>query len=512
MEEMKNRKQAGWRRLFASILALCALTFCAMPAYAAEGFTFKWDTGDERDSTEPHCKSLFMVNLDTDTVVYSLNPDEQLPMASMTKIMTYIVAYENIPDIEHAVITVPQSVEDDLAGTGSSLAGVQVGEELTGLQLLYLLMVPSGNDAAVTLMEYVDDLYESGKIVPEDAPDPEDPGAQGGDASGTAAEPSMAPAEDRGEGVIDYSGTSYFVQQMNKKAEELGCRNTHFTNPHGLHDGNHYSTARDMAAITKYAMTLPNFTKIVSQPWYEKPATNLSPEVSTKMNTNKMLLNYPDENGNNYFYTYASGIKTGSHDQAGFCLTSSATAYGYTYIIVAMGDMEGYAQGIHNEMRDSATLYRWAFTSLQKKTIASQGDVLSSVKLEYAYQKDELLLAADQNVSVMLPNDVDATSIRVTVDAPESVQAPIRKGEQIGTATLSYVDEVIATVPVVATESVSRSDLIAGWEQGRSLLTSPWFIAVMAAIGALIVVYLILVVFYRRKQKMLKRVKKFRDL
>ena len=137
---------------------------------------------------------------------------------------------------------------------------------------------------------------------------------------------------------------------------------------------------------------------------------------------------------------------------------------------------------------------------------------MSSVKLEYAYQKDELLLAASDNVSVMLPDSVEQSSIVVTVDKPESVQAPIRKGEVIGTATLSYANEVIATVPVVATESVARSDLIAGWEQGRKLLSSPWFIAIMSAIGALVVVYLILVIFYRRKQKQLKRVKKFRDM
>ena len=112
----------------------------------------------------------------------------------------------------------------------------------------------------------------------------------------------------------------------------------------------------------------------------------------------------------------------------------------------------------------------------------------------------------------MLPNSVDASSIIVTVDKPESVQAPVRKGEEIGTATLSYADEVVATVPLVAAESVARSDLIAGWEQGRSLLTAPWFIAVMAVIGGLLVVYLILVVFYKRKQRLLRRVRKFRDL
>lgn len=511
-----------FRRITAVFLAALTAAATALSA-SAEGFTFNWDHGDpadiygggiitsETNSGGPHCKSLFMLNIDTDTVVYTLNPDDPLPMASMTKIMTYIIAYENIPDIENTTITVPQSVVNDLEGTESSLAGVMVGEELTGLQLLNLLMVPSGNDAAVTFMEYVDEQYRTGKLVPPDAPDPEDPAAAG-DGPTPAPEAAADPEGSEETGITDYTGKSYFVQLMNEKAEELGCKNTHFTNPHGLHDENHYISARDMGRITQYAMQLPYFMEIVGRRDYTKEPTNTDPDGSWVSNTNRMILPYEDDYGNAYWYSYATGIKTGSHDESGYCLAASATYYGYTYVVIAMGNMDGYARGVHEEMLDCRTLFRWAFTSLEKKTIASQGDIMSSVKLEYAYQKDELLLAASENVSVMLPESVEQSSIVITVDKPESVQAPIRKGEVIGTATLSYANEVIATVPVVATESVARSDLIAGWEQGRKLLTSPWFIAIMATIGALVVVYLILVVFYRRKQKQLKRVKKFRDM
>lgn len=499
-----------FRRCAAVLIASLTLLMASLPAHASEGFTFNWDGGRDDDSDHPHCKSIFMMNLDTGTTVYTLNPDEQLPMASMTKIMTYIVAYETIPDIEHALIPVPQSVEDDLDGTGSSLAGVMVGEEINGLDMLNLLMIPSGNDAALCLMEYVDNLYASGRITVENGVDPEDPAGGSQPADPTPVPEEIEEFDEPGR--LDYTGESFFVEQMNKKAQELGCKNTHFTNPHGLHHPNHYSTARDMAKMTEYALTLPHFAEITGQMVYTKPATNINPSEEDHINTNKLLRNFPDEYGNNYFYTYATGIKTGSHDQAGHCLAASATAYGYTYIAVLMGDMEGYEQGIHNEMLDARSLFRWALTELEKKTITTQGDILSSVKLEYAFQKDELQLAAGENVSVMLPKNVDMTSILVTVDKPESVQAPVRKGEVIGTAALSYAGEVIATVPVMASESVARSDLIAGWEQGKSLLTSPWFLAVMGVIGALIVVYLILVVFYRRKQRQLRRVRKFRDL
>ena len=104
-------------------------------------------------------------------------------------------------------------------------------------------MVPSGNDAALTFMKYVDEQYASGQLVPPDAPSPEDPGA----GEGPGDEPGVTGDYVIPEGgMTDYTGKSYFVQLMNEKAEELGCRNTHFTNPHGLHNDNHYASARDM--------------------------------------------------------------------------------------------------------------------------------------------------------------------------------------------------------------------------------------------------------------------------
>lgn len=472
----------------------------AVPA-SAEGFTFNWDL-DAENPDGPHCKSIFLLNLDTDTVAYALNADEELPMASMTKIMTYIVAYENIPDIENTVITVPQSVQDELEGTGSSLAGVVVGEELTGLQLLYLMMVPSGNDAALTLAKYVDSLYEQGKLegtfVPDISPNVE-------------LDENGIPVVDE-HGKTDYAAESYFIQLMNEKAKELGLSHTHFTNAHGLHNDNHYTTAREMAEITKYAMTLPHFTEITGTGAYIKPVTNMSSEEQTKYTTNKMLSNTVDgETGISYYHQFTTGIKTGSHNEAGHCLTASATAYGYTYIAVLMGDMAGYENGIHYEMLDARSLFRWSLSELEKKTVAVQGDVMSSVSLKYAWQKDELLLVAGENASVMLPGSVDSNSILIDVDKPESVEAPIRKGEQIGTATLSYAGETIAVVPLVAAESVAKSEALQVWEQGQAVLTAPWFLVIMAVIAALIIVYIILILLYRRKQRQLRKVRRFRD-
>lgn len=176
--------------------------------------------------TEPNSKSIFMVSLDTGTVVFTMNPDERLPMASLTKIMTYIVTCETVDDLMNTRTTVPASVAEELEGTGSSLAEIQTGEEFTIYELLNLMMVPSGNDAALTLAKYVDGLN-------------------------IAAGEDGAAYDENGDGLMS------FVELMNRKAAELGCTNTHFMNPHGLHDENHYTTAREMAAITEFALTLP---------------------------------------------------------------------------------------------------------------------------------------------------------------------------------------------------------------------------------------------------------------
>ena len=145
---------------------------------------------------ETKSKGIQLINLDTDTVVYEKNADMKLEPASCTKIMTFIIAVENIDDLNGTKITAKKEVLNLLKDTQSSTAGVLEGETLTAMQLLYCLMVPSGNDASVVLADYVGN----------------------GDQQ-------------------------KFVDMMNAKAQELGLKNTHFMNPHGLHNENHYTTA-----------------------------------------------------------------------------------------------------------------------------------------------------------------------------------------------------------------------------------------------------------------------------
>ncbi len=467
-------------RVISLTLSLLIIMSCGLGASAQEGYTYDFEVNSE---------SLFMFSLDSGTVVYSMNADEERPMASLTKIMTYIVAYENIPDVENTVITVDPRVETELIGTGSSLAGIYVGEELTVLQMLNMMMIPSGNDAALALQIYYDDFVAE---QPEDKAEP---------AEGEELPP------------IDYE-KSPFIELMNKKARELGCTNTHFMNPHGLHHEEHYSTARDLAKITEYATGLPYFMEITGSRAYTLPATNVYDEPREITSTNRMLSQYIDDGA--YFYTYANGIKTGSLNESGYCIAASATYEGYTYIVIAMGspmiDEDGNYISYHGEMVDARTLFRWAFTQLSFKNIYLEGDLIADVDLQYAWDKDRLQVVTAKNVSAILPEDVSVNSIVTDVDLPESVQAPVKKGDVIGKATLSYANEVIAEVDLVAAESVQRSEIVQTIETSKEVVTSPWFLFIAAAIIVVLVVYIITIIIYNRRKKRMRRVRKYRNL
>ena len=453
-----------WRQKFHEKKLLPLLSFffilCVLcPTLTVNAATYNIDF-------ETKSKGIQLINLDTDTVVYEKNADMKLEPASCTKIMTFIIAVENIDDLNGTKITAKKEVLNLLKDTQSSTAGVLEGETLTAMQLLYCLMVPSGNDASVVLADYVGN----------------------GDQQ-------------------------KFVDMMNAKAQELGLKNTHFMNPHGLHNENHYTTAADLAVITKYAMNLPHFTEISSTVSYKLPATNVYPKERLIRTTNKMI-NSNSEGG--YYYQYAKGIKTGSHDQAGYCLVSTAIKNGYSYLCVALGapsvDANGKTITEHEEMRDSKKLYQWAFSELELKSIISSDETVTDIPLAYAWDQDSLLLTAEKSFSTILPADVSVNSILVEYNLPEKVEAPIKKGDVIGTATYTYANQELTTVNLVASESVERSELLHSLDVVKNIVTSVWFIVIFSIIIVLLIVYLILAIVYNKKKKKMRKVKKYRDM
>ncbi|WOC31988.1 MULTISPECIES: D-alanyl-D-alanine carboxypeptidase family protein [Caproicibacterium] len=459
------------KRLLSLLLTLSVVLTACLPVYAASGSAASSQPSSTGSATSQSGDSMFkpdftlnskaaeLVNLDTDTVVFQQNADQKMYPASTTKIMTFIIVMENVKNVDKQTITYTDKEKKQIDGTGSSTAGLKVGEIYSVHQLLYAMMVPSGNDAALLLATYVG----------------------GGDIS-------------------------RFVTLMNQKAKALGCTGTHFANPDGLQDENHYTTAHDLALMAKYALTLNYFLEITNTTVYNlKPLNNSS--VNHQLTTTNAMIDRGAEGGA-YYNPYVKGIKTGHTSQAGRCLVTTAVYGGRTYLCVLMGaptKSESYG-----EMIDTTHLYRWVYTNFNLVQIASANQPIWEVPLKYAWNRDSIVLCPEKDVTAVLPEGVSANSVEVTPNVPASVDAPIQKGQVVGTATLTYAKQKLATVRLVANETVDRSELIHSANTARDIVTSPWFLGIAAVILVLVGVYVALALFYNRRKGSLHKVKKYR--
>lgn len=439
-------------RISVFCIIFCMIFSCISGVYAsALTYNIDFDTSTE---------ALYLVNLDTGVVAYEKNAQQKRAPASTTKIMTYIVSVEMFGDVESSVVDVSGEVLEILDGTGSSLAGLEDGEKVTVLQLLHCLMIQSGNDAAIILAYHL------------------------------------------GEGNI-----AKFVEMMNEKAQQLGCENTHFANPHGLHEIDHYTTAEDMFKMASYALELPHFTEICGM-----TTSYILGDDRPLITTNKML---DAARGGDYYYPYCRGIKTGwSGDESGYCLVSYAIKNGYTYLCVAFGgpsvDKDGNEIEENAAMIDSKKLYEWAFDSLELKSVIDEQKPVCEVAVNNAWNKDTVLLVPENGYTTLLPANVESSSIDIKTNVPESVDTPIRAGDVIGTATISYANQELTTVNLIATESVERSAILYYLQVGKNILTSKWFVFSVTAVAVLFVAYIIMMIAYNSKKAKQRAVKNYR--
>ena len=446
-----DRSVYAMKKILSVLLGLAIvmplLLFCPARAEAAE-FDVDFETAS---------KSIYLENLDTGTLVFSKDANTRRYPASTTKIMTYVVTADHVADLKNTYVTVKGEIIHSLDGTGSSMADLKEDETLSVYQLLNCMMIPSGNDAALVLADYV------------------------------------------GGGNIDV-----FVKMMNDKAKELECEDTHFANPNGLHDDNHYTTVSDMAKITKYALTLPGFVEITNTVTYEIE------EGRNVYTTNKMLNRWSE---GDYYYEYAQGVKTGFTDEAGYCLVSTAQKGGFSYLCVAYGapDTDENGEDLDNgAMLDSKKLYEWAFDNLTLRTIIDKNDLVKEIDLGFAWNKDKLQLAPKNSYPTILPKDVELSGIERTFHLPDHVDAPVKKGEKIGTVTLSYDNKELATIDLISAETVDRSEWLTFWDSFFKTITSFWFVVSVVSVASLIFIYAVVVAIYRHKKKKQRPVKKYR--
>lgn len=398
-------------------------------------------------------KSALLIDLDSDQVLYDQDADQQRYPASITKVMTALLTLETVGRGEldlSTEVTVDAAALSDIT-EDSSTANLKAGEVISVKNLLYCLLISSANEAANIL--------------------------------------AMAVCGD----------IPTFVERMNQRAQELGMTGTHFVNPHGLHDPDHYSTAWDIYKMTKQAMTHAAFREIVSTSYYTVPATNLSAERSL-INTNALLTSgkYPG-----YTFSGTIGVKTGSTGQAGFCLVAAAQKRGHTLVSVVLGaenptDSKGNVQ--RKQFSESKKLLDWGFTNFTSATLLDQDSYLQEVPVRFSSDTTHVVLRPTQEVTALVPGtyDKERLELRLHLDA-DVASAPIQAGDVLGTVTVIYAGEEYAVVDMAAVTDVSFSPFVAFVSSVNTVLGN-----IYVRLMLLIALVFVIIGFVRRFQEYTK--------
>ncbi len=346
------------------------------------------------NALEINSKNAILYNMNDDLVIYEKDADTKTYIASLTKIMTTIVAIENIDDINE-VVTVPSEALDGLIEANASVAGFKLGQKVTYKDLLYGILLPSGADATRTIAYYI---------------------------SGN---------EDN------------FVQLMNKKASDLGLTNTHFANTSGLDTDNHYSTVRELSIILKYALQNPLFKEIYTTNSY----TTSDNSLTFKSVYSNYLNNYNLEN------KYIYGSKTGYTTLAGYCLSTIANYDGIEYLLITTN-----ADGKSNyplHIMDANMIYDYYINNYHYLDIVNKNDILLTLETKNSKQ-DKLEIKANETISKYLNKNISKNNLTYDYDGLKEVDYFTDKG-QIGTLNITLDNEILVTIPIIYDGGLSFS-------------------------------------------------------
>lgn len=353
----------------------------------------------ESSDLELDSPSAILMDMDTGKVLYEKNIHNKMYPASISKVLTTIITLEkcNLDEVCTVSYDAVMGVE-----FGYVTANLQIGEELTVEQLLNLAMVSSSNDAALVLAEHVAGNIEN------------------------------------------------FANLMNQKATELGCKNSHFTNPAGVHDDNHYSTAYDLAIIGKYAMQNSKFRELAKKTFYKLPQTNKYPNDDRIFTTtNELLVMNNNNRSDNYYFKYATGIKTGFTTPAGHCLMASSEKEGFNLISVVLGGNQT-KDGLSARYVDTKKLFEFGYSNYSIKQVAKVNNVIQTVNIKNATKETKKLeLIIDKDISVIISADKLNTMIYPKIELNPKLKAPIKKGTILGSVTyeadgLTYCANLLA--------------------------------------------------------------------
>lgn len=348
-----------------------------------------------------------LMDSSTEKVLYSKNENEKMYPASTTKVLTAILTIENCN--LNDIVSVPYEAIASIP-SGYSVAALQTGEQLTVEQLLKVLLIHSANDAANVLAYHI-----SGSI----------------DA---------------------------FAVLMNNKIQELGLKNTHYTNPSGMHNQNHYTTAYDLALIMKYCMKNPTFRSLTKLKYCTIPATNKYEE--RVYNTTNELLIYDNRNvSSNYYYQYAIGGKTGYTSQAKNCLVSVSNKDGLELISVILS-VGLYPNNLSAKFVDTKALFEYGYNNYTNRKLREKDAIATQVDINNATKGTRNLdvLISDDIISLISQDDL-STEFSPEIELKDNLVAPISQGEIIGKIRYN-IDGIEYSSDLVASHSVEKSGFL----------------------------------------------------
>lgn len=399
-----------------------------------------------------YAQSALLMDMPSGRVLYSKNLDDRVFPASLTKIMTGILALEhgNMGDTVTATYEALKNITME-----DSQMGLLIGEEITMEQLVNAMLVHSANDASNVIAIHI-------------------------------------------AGSMDK-----FVEMMNQKAQELGMTGTNYVNACGSHDDNHYTTARDLAILTKYAMQNEQFREIVKKIIYKIPPTNKFANERTLVNTNLFLSTI---RSTYYYYPPAIGIKTGHTSQAGYCLVSAATYSDIELMAIVMNCQNVDTKEQAYSYLDSKALFDFGFENYLNQPIAAVGDIVSDQKVYEAKEDMRVALTVENNVSALIPNKTGSSDeVKANVELPDQLNAPITKGDVLGKVTYMYKGIQVGSANLVATNDVERNHLLHVFHLILKVILSPFFFVP-------VIILALLMLFARQRKRKRERQRRIQQL
>lgn len=344
-------------------------------------------------------KNAVLYNMNDNAVVYDLNKDEKTSIASLTKIMTTIVAIENITNYDEK-ITINSNMFDGLKEANAAVVGLKNNQIVTYNDLLYAMFLSSGADATRAIAISITGSEES------------------------------------------------FVELMNKKAKEIGMLNTHFENTVGLDDINHYSTVNDVALMLKYALKNLKFKEIFLSESY----TFSDKSLTIYSTVRKTALKYK------YDISYIEGAKTGYTDDAGKCLASLAydKENNIEYLLITTKADITIKDAYH--IKDAVSIYSYYFNNYKYYNLVNKGDLLQSINIKYG-KNDSLNIYALDDVKYYHDNTFNDENITIKYSGINELKTNIKKGTKLGKIEIFYEDELVDKIDVYLNEQLQFSIL-----------------------------------------------------